>query len=138
MELVPVTHVVSDFQNFAWSNNILASTVGFTIGMATKDLIENMMRHAGVPTLPEAYAKITGKALSKGVDVAPTWSGTMVLLLLDILKWAGILLMSFIIATYVLQWLIGKAKGGSLQDSPHDASEAVDKKTPSPPQPLVH
>lgn len=109
--LQPINRIYSDFENFAWSNNILASTVGFTIGMATKDLIENMAKHAGIPTIEKLYTSITRKS----AQFNPTthqfkWSDSVVFISLDILKWLGILLMTFLIGTYILQWIVNKSK----------------------------
>jgi len=114
MILQPVQRVYTDFEHFAWKNNILASTVGFTIGMATKELIENASKHAGVPTIAQLYVKIMKKPWPSGPAAAPiTWSGSLVLILLELLKWAGVLIMTFAIATYIMDWMVEKAKSAT-------------------------
>ena len=116
----PLNRIYSDFENFAWSNNILASTAGFTIGMATKDLIENVAHHAGVPTIEKLYTIITKKTLpSISSGIQHTFSDSSILISLDILQWLGILLMTFIIGTYILQWIVHKASASTVNVNVH-------------------
>ena len=132
--LQPVQRVYSDFSNFAWKNNILASTVGFTIGMATKELIENMSTHAGVPSITQLYTMITNKQLSSGAAVPATWSGSLLLIALDLLKWAGILLMTFLVATYIMNWLLDSAKTAAASGAKYVSGAATSKDQKQSPQ----
>ena len=130
MILQPVQWVYTDFEHFAWKNNILASTVGFTIGMATKELIENASKHAGVPTIAQLYVKIMKKPWPSGPAAAPiTWSGSLVLILLELLKWAGVLIMTFVIATYIMDWMVEKAKSATGSASTTASTTATENKS---------
>jgi large-conductance mechanosensitive channel len=91
-----------NFQKFALQNNVLASTAGFSIGIATKELIERILTHVGF----QSIGTMSADSLTKYVGNVPYWARAIMLIVGDILVWLAIILFTFIIAFYVMQRII--------------------------------
>jgi len=85
-----------DFQQFALENNILASTAGFTIGLATKDLIDKTVRRFSFLWEFPAFKK-----MAKSIEPT-TPIGISCAILGDIFLWLFAIFLTFLIATYVM------------------------------------
>lgn len=107
----PFETVYMDFYNYLFQSNVLTSATGFSVGLATLTLIEKVSFYAGVPTIPRIYKAFTGKALPNGPDALPeTWGASLLLILLELFKWLGILILTFVIATYFMRLIMKEAK----------------------------
>ena len=51
--------IVTDFQEFMFKNNILISAAGFTVGAATKEVIEHTMEKAIFPMMSFVWIKVS-------------------------------------------------------------------------------
>jgi large-conductance mechanosensitive channel len=91
-----------NFQTFALQNNVLASTAGFSIGIATKELIERILKRVGF----QSIGAISADSLTKYVGNLPYWARAIMLIIGDILVWVAIILFTFIIAFYVMSRII--------------------------------
>ena len=92
-----MTSLYNNFETFALENNILASTAGFTIGFATKELVDKIIKR---------FAPIIGdfdfmKKFAKKVEPT-TILGIGGAILGDILLWMVAIFITFIIATYIM------------------------------------
>jgi hypothetical protein len=91
-----------NFQTFALQNNVLASTAGFSIGIATKELIERILKRVGF----QSIGAVSADSLTKYVGNLPYWARAIMLIIGDILVWVAIILFTFIIAFYVMSRII--------------------------------
>jgi len=102
----------NNFENFALENNILASTAGFTIGFATKELVDKIIRR---------FSPIVGnfdfmKKLTKKIE--PTTAlGITGAIIGDILLWMVAIFITFIIATYIMTVFIKPRASKQQQQS---------------------
>jgi hypothetical protein len=97
----------SDFQSFIFTNNILITASGFTIGIATNDLIQENIK-LFTSLIVSIYNKISGNyniymglGLSKNI-LLNTIINTITVLVLNISIWMITLIFTFIILEYIL------------------------------------
>jgi len=81
-----------DFQKFAFTNSILVNASGFAIGVATKEVIQNMLTLLGLPAL---------QWVSKKFDVKKYVSQILIELGWQLLVFFMTILFSFILLEYL-------------------------------------
>jgi len=86
-----------NFQNFAIQNNILASTAGFTIGMATIYMFDAILERLGFNVEDIHYNM---------VKELPEWMQIILFILFQFLRWAIIVLITFIFTFYIFRIII--------------------------------
>jgi large-conductance mechanosensitive channel len=92
-----VTDVYNEFRTFVWQNNILASTAGFSIGIATKELIEKFVNRTITPNLKEGVNR------AFNYSRLPKWQKNTLRVVGDILLWITIVIITFLIAEYLFK-----------------------------------
>jgi len=111
----------SDFQSFALQNNIIASTAGFTIGLATKDLIDKTLRRFNFGSSAELITTLFGKKSSKPLIEPTSPLGISLGIVCDIVIWLVVIVMTFLIATYIMSRFIIPRVKSALQATPAPA-----------------
>jgi large-conductance mechanosensitive channel len=116
----PFDQVYKNFVDFAWKNNILASTAGFTIGLATKDFIDKVMKHLGfgngIMKLQEWLYTLLR------VSPSPSWTSAVLLIIGDFLIWIAVIVITFVIATYIMAYLIPDKERAEQKESDSNAN----------------
>jgi large-conductance mechanosensitive channel len=113
----------SDFQKFALQNNIIASTAGFTIGLATKDLIDKTLRRFNFGSSAELLTSLFGKKGAKPTVDPASPLGVSLGILCDLFIWLGVIGMTFLIATYIMSRFIIPRVQSALHATPAQASK---------------
>lgn len=101
----PFDNVYKTFVEFAWKNNILASTAGFTIGLATKDFIEKVMKHLGFGNGIQRFQLLVETWL-RSLSIQSQWLSTLLFIVGDFLVWIAAIVFTFVIATYIMAYFL--------------------------------
>ena len=113
----------SDFQNFALQNNIIASTAGFTIGLATKDLIDKTLRRFNFGSSSELISTLFGKKGAKPTVDPSSPLGISLGIFSDLVIWLIVIGMTFLIATYIMSRFIIPRVQSALYATPAQESK---------------
>jgi large-conductance mechanosensitive channel len=97
--------VYRDFQEWAYSNEILVAATGFCIGVATKEVIEKILNDIITPLIT-FLIKLTFVQLALDDSFASSNLGYVInkfgRLLWDIIQWVIIIVMAFLLLEYFL------------------------------------
>jgi large-conductance mechanosensitive channel len=123
-------NIFYDFQQFMFGNDVLVAAAGFSIGMATKEMIERLVTAVVLPivhfVLKFSLAKI---AYTKILETFPgthmaSVLGTVGAAVWDIFVWIIIIIMTFMILEYILNRKIVGLKSTVKDDNMKDFAKA--------------
>jgi large-conductance mechanosensitive channel len=120
-----------DFQEWAFTNNIVIGAAAFALGVATKELIEKLLNEALRPSLvflfqiaffKELYARLLSSMPSK--SIVP-FLNTLGLVGWSVLEWMLIIVLTFIILEYFLNRNIIGLKSTIKEDQKKDFAKSA-------------
>ncbi len=92
----------SDFQEFAFTNKFIASCVGISIGISTKEYIQNILNKIVLPVLYKIGQLLFNRRIYQMFEPYHTIINFSAELLWDTLSWLILIVLTFVILEYVL------------------------------------
>ncbi len=120
------TRILSDFQEFMYSNNVLVAATGWCVGMATKEVIEKVLNHLVLPIIHFLlkfniwhilYLKALDHYSKTSMAIIITTFGNLIW---DIFVWVVVIFLTFLILEYILNRRIIGLKSSVKDDSKTD------------------
>ncbi len=94
--------VRNDFQEFAFTNKFIAGCIGVSIGLGTKDYIQNVLNKVILPLLYKIGQLLFNRRLYQIFEPYHTIINFIGELLWDTASWIILILLTFVILEYVL------------------------------------
>lgn len=116
-----------DFQEFVYSNNVIVSAAGFAVGVATKEVIENMMNIIVIPFLKSIRSIGFFKGIIKQIHSVPYMSSIFNIIgktIYTIFIWFAIIMFTFLILEYFLNRRIVGIKTTLKENEKDDFAKA--------------
>jgi large-conductance mechanosensitive channel len=119
----------NDFQQFVFSNNLLASAAGFSIGMATKEFLANILNELVLPIIMYVFAilwyilKTYTNVLPEGIGKNPIFLGfyhSLSSIVWTTTSWFLTIVLTFVVLEYIINrqifGLVSTVEGDKKKD----------------------